>query len=228
MHSFFSCVAPLKCAKNMLQILYSVFWIVFQTFQNLLAFPWSFVLLVGLLPVVSAAPNDDPFSGITFRAFSEFVEQHFSSRISLTTVLVVLFTMTNNCDVLNLHGRQQMISGWLKALARALDGKLGQDTEQLFQINDNLSSLDNDQRNGAIAIKLDFLYKLLDLSPYDDEGVCHQSRYKQVRKEIEPAYVISPTSMQCQTQSCNGRSFHINTRDRDIPRATLIKGSKIH
>jgi len=56
-------------------------------------------------------------------------------------VLVVLFTMTNNSDVLNLHARQQhpigderlqMISGWLKALARALDGNLGQDTERLF------------------------------------------------------------------------------------------------
>ena len=107
MHSFFSCVAPLKCAQNMLQTLYFVFQIVLQTLQNLLPFPWSFVLLVGLLPVVSAAPNDDPFSGITFRAFSEFVEQHFSSRISLTTVLVVLFTLTNNSDVLNLHARQQ-------------------------------------------------------------------------------------------------------------------------
>src|ERR1700683_1602852 len=98
MHSFFSCVAPLKCAKNMLQILYFVFWIVLQTLQNLPPVPWSFVLLVGLLPVVSAAPNDDPFFCITFRAFSEFVEQHFSSRISLTTVLVVLFTftLTNN------------------------------------------------------------------------------------------------------------------------------------
>src|SRR6266436_5877445 len=240
MHSFFSCVAPLKCAKNMLQILHFVFWIVLQTLQtlqNLLPFPWSFVLLVGLLPVVSAAPNDDPFSGITFRAFSEFVEQHFSSRISLTTVLVVLFTMTNNSDVLNLHARQQhplpderqqMISGWLKALARALDGTLGQDTERLFQTTDNLSNLNNDQRNSAIEIKLNSLYKLLDLSPYDNEGVFRQSRYKQVRKEIEPAYVISPTSIQCQTQSCKGRSFHINTRDRDIPRATLIKGSKIY
>src|ERR1700683_4838968 len=234
MHSFFSCVAPLKCAKNMLQILYSVFWIVFQTFQNLLAFPWSFVLLVGLLPVVSAAPNDDPFSGITFRAFSQFVKQHFSSRIFLTTVLVVLFTLTNNSDVLNLHARQQhplpderlqMISGWLKALARALDEKLGQDTGQLFQTTANLN---NDQRNSTIAIKLNSLYKLLDLSPYDNEGVFHQSRYKQVRKEIEPAYVISPTSIQCQTQSCKGRSFHTNTRDRDTPRVTLIKGSKIY
>jgi hypothetical protein len=107
MHSFFSCVAPSKCAKNILQILHSIFWIVFYTFQNLLAFPWSFVLLVGLLPVVSAAPNNDPFSGITFRAFSDFVEQHFSSRISLTTVLVVLFTMTTNSDLLNLHACQQ-------------------------------------------------------------------------------------------------------------------------
>ena len=237
MHSFFSCVAPLKCAKNMLQILYSVFWIVFQTFQNFLAFLWSFVLLVGLLPVVSAAPNDDPFSGITFRAFSQFVEQNFSSRISLTTVLVVLFTMTNNSDLLNLHARQQhplpderlqTISGWLKALARALDGKLGQETDRLFQTTDNLSNLDNDQRNSAIATKLDLLYQLLDLSPYDDEGVFHQNRYKQVKKEIEPAYVISPASMQCQTQSCKGRSLHINVRDRDAPRATLIKGAKIY
>src|SRR6202042_3844395 len=231
MHSFFGCVAPLKCAKNMLQILYSVFWIVFQTFQNFLAFPWSFVLLVGLLPVVSAAPNDDPFYGITFRAFSQFVEQNFSSRISLTTVLVVLFTMTNNSDLLNLHACQQhplpdehmqTISGWLKALARVLDGKLGQETGQLFQ------TTDDDQRNSAIATKLDLLYQLLDLSPYDDEGVFHQNRYKQVKKEIEPAYVISPASMQCQTQSCKGRSLHINVRDCDAPRATLIKGEKIY
>ena len=234
---FFSFVAPLKCAKNMYQILCLVFWMVFQTLQTLLAFPWSLVLLVGFLPVVSATSKDDPFSGITFRAFSEFVEQHFSSRISLATVLVVLFTMTNNSDVLNLHARQQhplpnerlqMISGWLKALARALDGKLGQDTRQLFQTNDNLSNLNNDQKNAGIAVKLDSLYKLLDLSPYDDEGTFHKSRCKQIRKEIEPVHVISPISMQCQTQSCKGRSIHINTRDRDIPRATLIKGSKIY
>src|ERR1700727_383817 len=180
MHSFCSCVAPLKCAKYMLQILYSVFWIVFQTFQNLLAFPWSFIFLMGLLPVVSAAPNDDPFSGITFKAFSEFVEQHFSSKISLTTVLVVLFRMTNNSDLLNLHARQQhplpdehmqTISGWLKALACVLDAKLGQETGRLFQTTDNLSNLDNDQRNSAIATKLDLLYQLLELFPFVDKGV---------------------------------------------------------
>ena len=101
-------------------------------------------------------------------------------------------------------------------------------TEPSHHTKNYLSNLDNDQRNSAIAIKWNSLYKLLDLSPYDNEGVFHQSRHKQVRKEIEPAYVISPTSMQCQTQSCKGQSFHINTRDCDILRATLIKGSKIY
>ncbi|KIM74585.1 hypothetical protein PILCRDRAFT_79958, partial [Piloderma croceum F 1598] len=168
---------------------------------------------------------------------SEFVEKNFSSRISLTTVLVVLFTMTNNSDLLNLHVRQQhplpneqirMISGWLKALARALNEKLGQDTERLFQKTEKLSNLNDDQKSTAIAIKLDALYKLLDLSPYDHEGVYHQGRCNQIKKEIEPAYVICPTSMQCQTQLCKERSLHMNTRNCDTPKATLIKGSTIY
>src|ERR1700683_3742959 len=49
-----------------------------------------------------------------------------------------------------------------------------------------------------------------------------------LEKRLSLLYVISPTSMQCQTQSCKGQSFHINTRDHDILRATLIKGSKIY
>ena len=203
MHSFFSCVAPLKCAKNMLQILYFVFWIVLQTLQNLLPVPWSFVLLVGLLPVVSAAPSDDPFSGITFKAFSEFVEQHFSSRISLTTVLVVLFRLTNHFDVLNLHARQQhpppdehlqMISGWLKALAHALDEKLGQDTGVLFQTTDNFSNLNNDQRNSTIAIKLNSLYKLLDII------LMYNTRYALLVCQLLPSWGTTiPNAFTCQS-----------------------------
>ena len=72
-----------------------------------------------------------------------------------------------------------------------------------------MSGLEGDQRNTAIATKLDELYKLLDLSPYNQEGVYHQSRCKQVKKEIEPAQVICPASMQCRTQSCQGQSLFI-------------------
>ena len=47
-------------------------------------------------------------------------------------------------------------------------------------------------------------------------------------KDIEPVHVICPVSMQCQTMSCNQRSIHMDTRDRDVPRVTLIKGTKIY
>jgi hypothetical protein len=58
-----------------------------------------------------------------------------------------------------------------------------------------VSSFDSDQRNIAIATKLGGLFKLLDLSPYNQEGVYHQSRCKQAKKEIEPAHVICSISM---------------------------------
>jgi len=75
--------------------------------------------------VASATPSHSPFSDTTFQEFARFVQENFSSRISLATVLVVLFTTTSNPDLLNLHARQQnplpgeaaqVISGWMKAL----------------------------------------------------------------------------------------------------------------
>jgi hypothetical protein len=83
--------------------LYHVFWITLLALGNLLTSQWLILLLLGLLPVVSATPDHNVFSDVTFRAFSEFVEANFSSRISLASVLVVLFTTTSNTDLLNLH-----------------------------------------------------------------------------------------------------------------------------
>jgi hypothetical protein len=93
--------------KHYLQTLCLIIWMSILTIGGLLASPWSIILLIGYLPVVSAAPNHNPYSDITFQAFSQFVEQNFSSKVSLATVLVVLFTTTSNPDLLNLHARQQ-------------------------------------------------------------------------------------------------------------------------
>jgi hypothetical protein len=73
---------------------------------------------------------------------------------------------------------------------------------------------------GMLPLQLNWmnLYKLLDLSSYNQEGVYHQSRHKQVKKEIEPAQFICPPSMQCQTLSCQGQSLLINTRNFDASR----------
>ena len=80
----------------------------------------------------------------------------------------------------------------------------------------------------GVTQKLDGLAKLLDLYPYDSDGQ-FQGKIKAVSyKSIKAAQVICPISITCETTSCNPRSLLQNTRLRDIPRATLIKGSEIY
>ena len=55
---------------------------------------------------------------------------------------------------------------------RSAQGPVGHckllDTNRLFKQSENMSDLDNDQLNYTIAVKLDALYKLLDISPYNN------------------------------------------------------------
>ena len=114
----------------------------FLAFQNIPSFIWIAVAFA-FLPTVSAVPDDGQFPNISFKLFSQFVKDNFSSRITLSQVLLVLFTVTDNHDLLNLHARQQnpryieenhsSNSGWLRSLARALQEKLGEGNTKLFK-----------------------------------------------------------------------------------------------
>ena len=217
-----------KSSANILKLclhnFYIVFWTIFSAIGHLSPSSWSTILLVGLLPMVSAAPARTPFSDTTFQEFSKFVQENFSSGVSLATVLVVLFTTTSNPDLLNLHARQQnplpgeaphVISGWMKALGRALEERLDKDTDRLFQRSEKKHMLNANQVQNAIGIKLDLLSKLLKLYPYDADGKPGRMLKPVSEKDIEPVHVICPVSMQCQTMSCNQRSIRMDTRERD-------------
>src|SRR6202050_5245986 len=116
----------------------------------------------------------------------------------------------------------------MKVLAHALEEKLGDDVDRLFKQSKHKGNMQSNQVNSAISIKLDILSKVLKFYPYDAYGK-HQKALKPVsEKEIEPAYVICPTSMECQTMSCKGQYFLLDTRDRDVTRVTLIKGAKTY
>lgn len=56
---------------------------------------------------MAATSDMQTFPDITFKVFSDFITQNFSSKVSLATVLLVLFSMTENPDLLNLHARQK-------------------------------------------------------------------------------------------------------------------------
>ena len=60
-----------------------------------------------LLPMVAALPQDSQFPDIAFQEFSKFILNNFSSKITLAQALLVLFTITDNTDLLTLHACQQ-------------------------------------------------------------------------------------------------------------------------
>lgn len=191
-----------------------------------------------LLPMVAAIPEESGFPDLTFRAFNEFIKANFSSKISLATVLMVLFTMTENPDLLNLHARQKhpsctgeykvKASGWIKSLASALQNRLGNKQGTLFKGKENVQDTPDHELITPLALKLDAMADLLNLSSYDDTGRYRGKLQSVSHAEIQPVYVICPISSTCETQYCNRRGLQQATKARDIPLVTLIKGTTIH
>jgi hypothetical protein len=93
------------------------------------------------MPFVSVAPQTQPFPKIFFNMFSMFIEDTFGPKISLATVLLILFSMTENPKLLSLHACQQhpseeenkiSASGWIQSLSCAMIHRLQDDTKILF------------------------------------------------------------------------------------------------
>ncbi|KAF8232855.1 hypothetical protein L208DRAFT_1559522 [Tricholoma matsutake] len=175
------------------------------------------MLGLAMLPITQASPIGSPFPNIPFKTFSQFITQNFSSKITLSTVLMVFFSLTENPDLLNLHALQQYVkcqgenrtqtSGWIKGLARAIEKK-GKQPLKMKNVNKEMSE---EEEATALGLKLDSLAKLLDLHPYDGNG-SFQGKLQPISDElIRPAYVICPDVMECQTLECRSRSLLQNT-----------------
>ena len=146
--------------------------------------------------------------------------------------------MTENPDLLNLHARQKhpscpgeykvKASGWIKALASALQNRLANTQGTLFKKRENVQNTLNHELIIPLALKLDAMADLLNLSSYDDTGRYKGKLHPVSHAAIQPVYVICPISSTCETESCNPRGLQQVTKARDIPLVTLIKGTTIH
>jgi uncharacterized Zn finger protein (UPF0148 family) len=192
-----------------------------------------------LICCVSAmTPSQAPFPDIQFNVFSEFINTHFSSKISLSSVLCILFSLTDNPELLNLHARQKnpklpgetrsVGNGWIKGLARAIETKLDVYAIDLIETHRQAEiELNTNAFTSHVAAKLDLLIDALSLNPY------YRRRLVKVLKpisydQIQGVPMICPISMCCTTQSCKGRALQQTTRIRDVPSVTLIKGTTIY
>jgi CxC5 like cysteine cluster associated with KDZ transposases len=187
--------------------------------------------------MATAGSSEIPFPDISFKDFNKFVNSNFSPQVSLSTVLLVLFTMTENSDLLNLHARQknpqcsgelkQSFSGWIRALARGLIDRLEEKTNNLFTESEYLEKSGSDLIT-PLTIKLDKLMDVLNLNPFSKSGKLRKRLQPISHQEITAIHFICPQSMECEDLTCDPRGLHQATRDRDIPKVTLIKGNKIY
>jgi hypothetical protein len=180
-------------------------------------------------------PEQAAFPDITFKTFSAFINSTFSSKISLSTVLLLLFTMTENPDLLSLHVRQKIrdpectgeksirLSAWIKSLSRSVyDTVREEKARTLFKKSER-----SDDKVESLATKLDNFATLLDLTPYYQHGKF--VKLKPVsHKEIQPVLVICPDSVTCEDLQCQPRGLLQSTDIRDIPLVTLIKSTTVH
>lgn len=103
---------------------------------------------------------------------------------------------------------------------------MGADENMLFPTNEMPS--DDKEKITDIGTKLDGLAKVLNLDPYDENGIFQGKLAAVSHESIHAAQVICLTAVVCETMDCLPRSLRQKTKSRDISRVTLIKGSTIH
>jgi len=122
------------------------------------------------------------FPNITFEVFSAFITDTFGPKISLSTVLMLLFTLNENTDLLNMHSRSRnkqfdyeqirTSSTWMNILSHSIQKNTARKRmKTLFKMNEIPDDLLGEQATELTSIKLDAFAKLLGLNPYDSDGI---------------------------------------------------------
>ena len=201
------------------------------------SFFFTGLLMFCLFPLTMALPNEAPFPDISFQAFSHFITDNFHSNITLASVLCILFSLTENPDLLNLHSRQQnarfkgeksvAVTGWMRCLARTLQAKLSEG-EEVLKDSDSGPDMSDDVQTTNLVVKLDAFAKLLRFNPCNSDGKVKRKLKPISYRRIEGVRLLCPDPYQCVTASCKALALQQSTKPRDIPLVTLIKGFQIY
>ncbi|KAF8811161.1 hypothetical protein BYT27DRAFT_7336233 [Phlegmacium glaucopus] len=227
----FLLVLGFTCSVNNLFFkLVTLFYIMVFT-----SFGAPLLLTLSFIPYVVASPQFAPFPSIDFKDFSDFILGNFGPKISLPTVITLLLSMTNNTELLSLHFKQAEKGGptaWIKCLARAIKEQLGPETTKTLFSAFELTILETTTTRNpditSLAKKLSQFSQTLELYPYNRKRKFTGTLKPISHDSIQPALLICPRSSVCLTSGCSQPSLKQNSRPRDVPRVTLIKGTNVY
>ena len=199
---------------------------------------WVWMVIFTNIPLVAAATNEQPFPNITFSMFSKFVEDNFISTVSLSTVLMALFTVTENTDLLSLHFRQRSAdhptekrtsaTSWIRCLGLAVNKRLDGENASLLKEVDMDAGGSEQKKAIALGLKLEALAKVLGLYPINKSGKFKGKLKPVSHDQVQPIYTVCPNTPRCQTKSCDKRALYQWTKPRDIPLVRLIKNFTVY
>jgi hypothetical protein len=216
----------------------ALYWLAISLSCTTAGLPLMFKLGIAItyMPLVSAAPQTQGFPDVPFYIFSKFIEDTFSSKVSLATVLLVLFSLTENPELLSLHFRQQnpiyngenktVASGWMRALSRALMHKLKDDFKMLF--HDKEFPDEESQQVTKLCTKLDKFALLMNMTPYDHKNHFKGKLLPVSYDAIQGIPTICPDTPICLNARCEPRGLLQASMLRDIPLVTLIKDNTVY
>jgi len=148
------------------------------------------------------------FPNITFEVFSAFITDTFGPKISLSTVLMLLFTLNKNTDLLNMHScsRNKQF-----------------DYEQIRSSSTWMNILSHSIQKNTTKKKMKSLFKINEIP--DD---VLEKLYPISNESIEPILILCPISYQCMDGACEPCSLLMLNRTNQVPEVILIKGTKIY
>ena len=120
--------------------------------------------------------------------------------------------------------KKQTMSGWMKALARALEERLGSNVKTLMKHKELPELLSDDALTNPIATKLDTMANVLKLMPVFSKSGKLKSKLATISQhEIAAVHIICPASMECEDINCKPFALAQDTHSWDIPKVTLIR-----
>ena len=180
-------------------------------------------LFMFFCPGVHAATNEGAFPDITFKVFSAFIADTFGPKVSLSTVLMLLFTLNANTDLLNLHAHSKKkqfeyeqvrsSSTWMNALSGSIQKNTTmKKMKSLFKQDEMPLNVLGEEATELTSIKLNAFANFLNLNPYGSDGIFKQKLYPISNSSIEPLLVLCPTSYCCMDGACQPCSLLMSTR----------------
>ncbi len=215
----------------------SFLFLIIVWFKLLMVWVWMTIFLN--LPLVAAASNEQqPFPDVAFSLFSKFIEDNFASTVTLSTVLMLLFTVTENTDLLSLHFRQRSAdqgqekstapTGWIRGLGSAVKRRVEEENALLLMESDVDAEGSEQKTTIILGLKLDALARVLGLYPVNKSGKFKGKLKPVSHKKIQAVYTLCPNTPICRIAKCQRKALYQWTRQRDVPLVRMIKGFTVH